>query len=168
MTPRLTVLSFFSFCATQKEKKEEYQRKSRAKRGGADIQIAERSVAEMEYSHQRKSRCGGKPPHPLLGKMRYCAYVRLSVLWLTRYCMNAFCCQAAVLNTLFIRMAVLFLFFYHPWQPMRALHGTAVRTLTSEARGCKLLNGGAKRSKDGTCMKRKEKEPKRKEKHPVS
>ncbi len=38
---------------------------------------------------------------------------------------------------------------------MRPIHGAAVRTLTSEARGCKLLNGGAKRSKDGTCIKRK-------------
>ncbi len=30
--------------------------------------------------------------------------------------------------------------FYHPWQPMRPVHGAAVMTLTSEARGCKLLH----------------------------
>ncbi len=50
--------------------------------------------------------------------MRYCYQ---------RYCMNISCCQAAILNTLSIRMAVLSFFSF-------------CATLTSEARGCKLLH----------------------------
>ncbi len=66
--------------------------------------------------------------------------VERSARGLAQSCMNFFCGQAATPTMIYARMTVLFLFFYHPWQPMRALHGTAVRTLASVARGCKLLH----------------------------
>ncbi len=80
---------------------------------------------------------GGVPPRPPLTKTLLCAArVRATrrVYFACAVCVHAIGCQAAILNTLSIRMAVLFLFFYHPWQPMRALHGTAVRTQEKKSR----------------------------------
>ncbi len=71
--------------------------------------------------------CGGVPPHPRGVRRCYALRARVSVPQLTRCVAHAICCQAAILNTLSIRMAVLSFFSF-------------CATLTSEARGCKLLH----------------------------
>ncbi len=83
---------------------------------------------------------GVLPPHPPWVRRGVALTRARAMPWLTQCVAHAVCCQAAIVNTLSIRMAVLSFLFYHPWQPMRPVHGTAVRTLTSEARGCQLLH----------------------------
>ncbi len=104
---------FFFFLCDAKRKKRKYQRK---KVGSAEkcerLETIKISVAARHrdgaYS---KSRCGGKPPHPLPSMARYCAcgVARYHLQWANA---DISCCHRVARTMQNPRTAVLFLFFF--------------------------------------------------------
>ncbi len=111
-------------------------RRSRAKRGDANycISTAVRCkhgacIKRKKRKYQRKkrkSRCGGKPPHPRVFSECLCAYARLSMPWLTRYCALSLVPYGVSHTGCFAIRSISVL--HRPWRSMRPIHGTSDRS----------------------------------------